>query len=201
MTFSILTVCTGNICRSPVAELMLARDLSAVTGVNVESAGTGALVGAGVPEPARLRAASVGIDASQHEARQISVGMIQRADLVLTMAREHRRTVVEHSPAAMRRTFTLREFARIGATVRPHLEEAVRNAHAQTAVDAMRASIALAAALRGTVPPPEDPNDFDIVDPYRRPDDVYARSFDELRPAAELVASYLAAAARAVDSV
>ncbi|MBD8207677.1 MULTISPECIES: arsenate reductase/protein-tyrosine-phosphatase family protein [unclassified Microbacterium] len=200
MSFSILSVCTGNICRSPVAELMLARDLSSVAGIHVESAGTGALVGAGVPDPARLRAASIGIDASAHEARQINMAMIRRADLVLTMAREHRRVVVQHVPAAMRRSFTLREFARIAEVVRPQLEDAVRAAGAQTAEDAVRAGVALAAALRGTVPPPADPSDFDVIDPYRRSEDIYEQSFDELRPAAEVVASYLTAAARARKS-
>lgn len=200
MTFSILSVCTGNICRSPVAELMLARDLAPLGVVQVESAGTGALVGAGVPDPARLRAASIGIDASAHKARQVETAMIRHADLVLTMAREHRRVVVEQAPATMRRSFTLREFARIAEAVQPQLEEAVRSAGAQNAEDAMRAGVALAAVMRGTVPPPVDPADFDIVDPYRRPDDVYGQSFDQLKPAAELVASYLTAAARAVSN-
>lgn len=179
---------------------MLARDLAPLGVVQVESAGTGALVGAGVPDPARLRAASIGIDASEHKARQVETAMIRHADLVLTMAREHRRVVVEQAPATMRRSFTLREFARIAEAVQPQLEEAVRSAGAQNAEDAMRAGVALAAVMRGTVPPPVDPADFDIVDPYRRPDDVYGQSFDQLKPAAELVASYLTAAARAVSN-
>ena len=52
MTFSVLTVCTGNICRSPLAELILAASLSDIPDVRVESAGTGALVGHGMPDPA-----------------------------------------------------------------------------------------------------------------------------------------------------
>ncbi len=63
----------------------------------------------------------------------------------------------------------------------------------------MRAAVALAAALRGTVPPPPSPEAFDIIDPYRRNDDVFAQSFDELAPAAARVAAFLATAATLTD--
>lgn len=199
MTFSILSVCTGNICRSPVAELILARDLAPLGVVRVESAGTGALVGAGVPETARALAATVGIDTTPHAARQIDTSLIRSADLVLTMAREHRRIVVENVPAAMRRAFTLRELARIADNVQPQLEEAVRTANARTPEDAIRTAVTLAASLRGTVPPPESADEFDIVDPYRRSEPVFQQSFEELRPAAERVSQFLMAAAAAAN--
>ena len=113
------------------------------------------------------------------------------------MAREHRRIIVENVPAAMRRAFTLRELARIADNVQPQLDEAVRAANARTPEDAIRAAVALAASLRGTVPPPASADEFDIVDPYRRSEAVYQQSFEELRPAAERVASFLTAAAAA----
>lgn len=197
MTFSILSVCTGNICRSPVAELLLAHALSPIAGVHVESAGTGALVGSGVPEQAQRLAAAGGIDAGAHRARQIDTGMIRGSDLIVAMSREHRRVVVESLPAAMRRAFTLRELARIADALEPRLAQAVADAGATTAEDGMRAAVALAAALRGTVEPPASPDEFDIVDPYRRSDETYARSYAELAPAADRVATYLAAAANA----
>lgn len=200
MTFSVLSVCTGNICRSPVAELLLASALAPVGDVRVESAGTGALVGSGVPEQAQRLAASGGIDASAHRARQIDTGMIRSADLIVAMSREHRRLIVESLPAAMRRAFTLRELARIADAVEPRLQQAVLDAGAVTAEDGMRAGVALAAALRGTVEPPSSPEEFDIVDPYRRSDETYARSYAELAPAAERVASYLRAAASAATA-
>lgn len=196
MTFSILSVCTGNICRSPVAELLLADALSHMADVRVESAGTGALVGSGVPEQAQRLAASRGIDASAHRARHIDNNLIRGADLIVVMAREHRRLIVESLPAAMRRTFTLRELARVAETVVPRLQQAVAESGATTAEDGMRAGVALAAALRGTVEPPSNPEEFDVVDPYRRSDEIYRRSFLELAPAADRVASYLKAAAQ-----
>ncbi len=196
MTFSILSVCTGNVCRSPVAELALARALAPFTDVVVESAGVGALVGRGVPEPAQRLAARLEIDAAQHVARQLDESMIRQANLIVAMAREHRRYVVETLPAAMRRAFTLRELARIAEAVDDRLPAAVAEAGATTAQEGMAAAVALAASLRGTVPPPADPEEFDVIDPFRQNDEIYQRSFDELIPAAERVAAYLAHAAR-----
>lgn len=197
MTFSILTVCTGNICRSPVAALLLARALGPVETVRVESAGTGALVGAGVPVQAQRLAAEGGVDTTAHRARQLDIGMIRSADLVMAMSREHRRSTVETLPASMRRAFTLRELARIASAAEPQLAEAVANAGATTAEGGMRAGVELAAALRGTIAPPMAPEELDIIDPYRRSNETYVRSYEELAPAAERVASYLSAAASA----
>jgi protein-tyrosine phosphatase len=200
VTFSILSVCTGNICRSPVAELLLAQSLAPFGDVHVASAGTGALVGSGVPEQAQRLAATEGIDTTAHRARQIDTSMIREADLIVTMARDHRRLVVESLPASMRRAFTLRELARIADAIEPRLPQAVADSGASTPEEGMRAAIGLAAALRGTVEPPATPDEFDIVDPYRRSDETYARSFEELRPAAYQVAEFLTKAARAASA-
>ncbi|MCW2163493.1 protein-tyrosine phosphatase [Microbacterium hydrothermale] len=195
MTFSILSVCTGNICRSPVAELLLTSELEPLSTVRVSSAGTGALVGSGIPDQAQRLAATAGVDPSGHVARQYDVAMLREADLIVAMAREHRRTVVEAFPGAMRRSFTLRELARIADVAESSLPKAVRDAGASSAEEGMRAAVALAATLRGTVPPPASPEEFDIVDPYRRSDETYLRSFEELAPAARKVAMYLRTAA------
>ena len=122
--------------------------------------------------------------------------MIRGADLIVAMAREHRRLIVESLPAAMRRTFTLRELARIAEFVEPRLEQAVIDSGATTAAAGMRAAVGLAAALRGTVEPPASAEEFDVVDPYRRSDETYERAFLELAPAADRVADYLGSAAR-----
>jgi protein-tyrosine phosphatase len=195
VSFSILSVCTGNVCRSPVAELLLADALSSIANVHVESAGTGALVGSGVPEQAQRLAAARGVDASKHSARQIDATMIRHADLLVAMSREHRRIVVESVPAAMRRSFTLRELARIADVLEPQLPHIISDAGATSAEEGMRAAVARAAALRGTIEPPARPEEFDIVDPYRRSDETYARSFAELSPAADTVARFLSSAA------
>ena len=118
MSFTILTVCSGNICRSPLAEQLLRAGLAGIDGVTVGSAGTIAMVGAGMPAEAKALAVRYGsTDAESHQARQLDEQAIRDADLVLGLAREHRRAVVELVPAATRRTFTLREFARLAASV------------------------------------------------------------------------------------
>lgn len=200
MSFTVLSVCTGNVCRSPLAELMIADGLRSITSVHVFSAGTGALVGSGVPAPTARLAERLGLNASQHTSQQIDVEMIRRSDLIIGMAREHRRRVVEFTPAAMRRTFTLRELARVADAVKPELPQAVGASGAATPDDAMRAAIALAAAMRGTVAPPVNPADFDVVDPYRQSDAVYEQSLAELAPAARAVSDFLATAVSSIPT-
>lgn len=196
MSFVILSVCTGNVCRSPVAEFALAALLADEGVVSIESAGTGALTGESVPEPGQRIAMEYDLDASRHTARQVSAPLIRSADLILGMAREHRRYIAEMVPAAMRRSFTLRELARIAEAAQADLPAFIRRSGATTAEEGMRVAVALAASLRGTIAPPSDASEFDVIDPYRRSDETYRTSFGQLIPAAQSVASYLRTAAR-----
>ncbi|MFN8652858.1 MAG: low molecular weight protein arginine phosphatase [Gemmatimonadales bacterium] len=91
----ILLVCTGNTCRSPLAEAMLRKKLAerGVDGVEVSSAGTGAWDGAPASEGAYLVALEHGLDLSAHRARLLTRELVTTADIVLTMARHHRARV------------------------------------------------------------------------------------------------------------
>ena len=100
----ILVLCTGNICRSPVATAMLAAKLPDKT---FASAGLGALVGQGVEPQARALAEADGLDLSQHAARQVSVAMLQAADLVLVMSHGQRLAVGQMDSAALGKTLLL----------------------------------------------------------------------------------------------
>lgn len=114
-----MTVCTGNICRSPMAEVLLRAALVG-TGIRVHSAGTHALVDEAMTPQALQLALSNGADASgadAHRARLLTEPLLAETDLVLTMAREHRSAVVQMAPALLHRTFTVREFARLAATL------------------------------------------------------------------------------------
>ncbi len=93
----ILFVCTGNICRSPLAEALLKRALHerAVEDVSVESAGTGAWDGAPASEGAYLVALERGLDLSGHRARLLTREIVEDAAMILTMARHHRARVHE----------------------------------------------------------------------------------------------------------
>ena len=94
-TKRILLVCTGNICRSPLAAALLDRALAqrGIDGIEVGSAGTGAWDGA--PEGAYLVGLERGLDLSAHRARLLTRELVEDADLILTMARHHRARVDE----------------------------------------------------------------------------------------------------------
>lgn len=93
----ILFVCTGNICRSPLAEALLKRALHerGVEEVSVASAGTGAWDGAPASEGAYLVALERGLDLSGHRARLLTREIVEDAAMILTMARHHRARVHE----------------------------------------------------------------------------------------------------------
>jgi protein-tyrosine-phosphatase len=93
----ILFVCTGNTCRSPMAEAMMRRMLEekGVTEIEVTSAGTGAFEGAPASEGAYLVGLENGLDLSAHRARRITQAMVSEADLILTMSPHHRDRAVD----------------------------------------------------------------------------------------------------------
>ena len=107
--FSVLVVCTGNSCRSPMAQCMLA-DILRGTPASVGSAGTEAPVGS----PAAANAVEVmreaGLDLTRHRAQQLTSAMLEVSDLVLVMDDYHRQRVVELSPDAAGRTRLLLSF-------------------------------------------------------------------------------------------
>lgn len=107
MIKSILTVCIGNICRSPMAEALLRHRLPSVT---VQSAGIAALTG----HPAAAHAVDLlresDIDIATHRARQLTGLMCEQADLILVMEGEHKRIIEQRYPATRGKLFLLGEF-------------------------------------------------------------------------------------------
>ena len=168
--FDLLFVCTGNICRSPMAELMAANELRRRLGerassVRVHSAGTHGLVGNAIERFAGRELMTYGVRAATFRARRLAQEMISDADLILTATRMHRAAVVTQVPDAAQVTFTIIEFSRLVGEVDynalPVGDVARRG----------RALVAAAVARRGMtyVPPGED----DIADPYGAPEVVY----------------------------
>ncbi len=195
-TVRILTVCTGNICRSPLAEQLLAARLADLD-VTVASAGTRGLVEKPMtPDAARL-AAELGIPAPEsaaHRARWLDESHLDGVDLVLAMSREHRSAAVALAPARTRAAFTAREFARLADGVD---DAAIASAAAEAGADPhtrVRAALALLALRRAEVDAPADPTVDDVVDPYRRSWDTYQLSARQLLPGIDAVVRVLRAA-------
>lgn len=183
----IMTVCTGNICRSPLAELLLATRLADL-GAEVHSAGVRGLNAAPMTPEAIDLAIEYGVaeaDADAHRSRFLTEAMLASPDLILAMTREHRREIAELAPARLRSTFTVREFARLAASLSDDdVADAVADAGPDaTPGDRVRAAAAVVAGRRGLLAPPADPADDDVIDPYRRDWSVYRTSADQLVPA------------------
>ncbi|MFD6515267.1 low molecular weight phosphatase family protein [Rhodococcus sp. NPDC060176] len=111
----VLFVCTGNICRSPTGE-RLARAYAAearATGFTASSAGTRAMVGHPIEPTAARVLADLGGDPGDFQARRLTTALAADADLILTMTESHRDKVLAMAPTRLKRTFTLREAARL----------------------------------------------------------------------------------------
>lgn len=102
---SVLVVCIGNICRSPMAEGLLKFELPKV---RVESAGIGALLGRRADPLAVRLMESQGIDISAHTARQINASLMQ-SELILVMDTEQKVHLEAAYPAAKGRIFRIAE--------------------------------------------------------------------------------------------
>lgn len=163
--YRVMTVCTGNICRSPMAEHLMRAHLEVrgLEGFEVASAGTHGLVG----EPVFTHAAVAmrTLDSSAFRARLLTADLVEQADLVLTATRVHRAAVVTLVPRVAARAFTLREFDRLLSAVDP----------AELPPDPVaraRAMVAVAARHRGVIRA-ERPDDDDVADPYGGPAEGY----------------------------
>ena len=170
----ILVVCTGNICRSPFIERLLQHQLDerrpgSDRAVLVHSAGTGALTGSAMDERAAAQLVAHGGDPSGFRARDLTPDLIAGSDLVLTATRAHRGTVSAMYPKALRQVFTFRDFADLVAGV-DGLSARVTRMDPRAWVRQVTED---AAASRG-INPPLEPAQADIVDPFRREDEVFA---------------------------
>ncbi|MGV0724050.1 low molecular weight phosphatase family protein [Mycolicibacterium elephantis] len=113
----ILFICTGNICRSPMAERLAIAYAAhrALPSFTASSAGVRAVVGQPIHPVTSRVLQRLGGDPSDFEARQLTPRIASSADLILTMTRAQRDAVLELAPRQLSRTFTLSGAARLVA--------------------------------------------------------------------------------------
>jgi protein-tyrosine phosphatase len=103
----IMTLCIGNICRSPLAQVLLARELPAH---QVWSAGLSALVGAPADPLSVQIAQEQGLDLTSHRAQQVTSFMCQQAELILVMEQSHKSQLEQIYPQVRGKVFRLGQF-------------------------------------------------------------------------------------------
>jgi len=110
---NILFVCTGNTCRSSMAEGILKSMLQEmnIDNINVSSAGISAFDGEAANEKAIYTLNKKGIDIRNHRARQLTKKIINESDLILTMTNNHKNMILNVMPEYSDKVFTLKEFA------------------------------------------------------------------------------------------
>jgi protein-tyrosine phosphatase len=180
----VLVVCTGNIGRSPMMERLLRRDLAAAglgDVVDVSGAGTWARDGHPMEPYAEQVLRERAADPADFAARALTQQLVAGSDLVLTATREHRGEVVNLVPAAVRRTFTLLELARVVDRL-PTAPGPVPS----DPVGRMRGSVAWASQNRV----PADTDD-DLADPLGAPVDTYRHRADQIETAGAKVVTLL----------
>ena len=169
--FRILAVCTANICRSPMMELLLRERLDPEF-FELGSAGVQGWDAAPVDSMVVLELERMGVRADGFESRALTQDMVDSADLILTVTREHRSELLGRHPGALRRVFTLREFA-----------ELVENMVGMTSPAEL---VQLAYRHRS-----EAGDDLDLADPFRRPPDVHRVVAEQVARAVAIVAERL----------
>ncbi|HYF11848.1 MAG TPA: low molecular weight phosphatase family protein [Actinomycetota bacterium] len=165
---AVLVVCTGNVCRSPVAEGLVRAAMQARFGASaptVASAGVAGWQGSGADAHSVTALAERGIDISRHRGRRVAARDVADATLILAMAYEHREALARIVPEAADRTFTLKELVR--------LLEALPSAPVDGDPGAMLGRrVADAAALRRSGFE-GNPHDDDVADPLGLPIDAF----------------------------
>ncbi|MDW7682250.1 MAG: low molecular weight protein arginine phosphatase [bacterium] len=117
--FNILFVCSGNACRSPMAEGLLKKKLypDYRKKLTVLSAGTLGLQGNPPTANAITVAREKGVDISQHRSRGVNQQILERSDLILVMASHHRDYIIEKFPSFKNRVFLLKSYAAEGEPI------------------------------------------------------------------------------------
>ena len=170
----VLIVCTGNICRSPIAHGLL-HDRARRVGedwLEVRSAGTWGRSGSGATPEAVSAAAGLGVDIEAHRSSRFNDDMAKWADLIITMTTEQAAEVLQESPEARTKTFTLKELVSLLGSLPP------RAAAETTHKEGLTRRIGEADQARSSGH--SLPLDLDVADPLGLSETVYRAVANEL---------------------
>jgi len=106
----VLFICTGNTCRSPMAEALFLHRLGSEE--QWEACSAGIYAGAGTPASANSIEAmrELGIDLSNHRSQPLSAKLVQQTDLIVTMTAGHRFEILQDFPEVGNRVFLIKSF-------------------------------------------------------------------------------------------
>jgi len=121
-TKNILFVCTGNSCRSVMAEYMLKDYLKGRDDVEVFSAGTGVNVASMASADTLAVLTDEGVDAQGHQSQSINAVLLKKSDIIFVMTQRHRRQVLERVPEVEKRIYLLREFVNSSSSLNSELD-------------------------------------------------------------------------------
>lgn len=107
---NVLFVCTGNTCRSPLAEVLFRDLVKDATDYEVGSAGTGAFSGQNASRHSVSLAKSKGLDLSKHQSRAVTIDLIEKATHIFALGRSHLSALLSDYPEAEDKIYLLSEF-------------------------------------------------------------------------------------------
>lgn len=174
----ILFVCTGNICRSPMGELLLPRFLPDPD-IIADSAGTRGLPSHPIDPSSAALLHHADIDSSSFRSKRLTPQIANAADLILCFEPHHIQDVSTVAPQAGRRTFLLTDFANIcGYCAQQGLLRA-----GTTRADKLALAIDQASLVRPMLPQP-----MTVPDPYRRDFQAFIEAHNTICRALDLIA-------------